>query len=308
MLSCAPFAAHKRVPFVMLVPLLMSAPFDIRPVPGPLGAEVRGLSLALPLPPEAIAVLHRALLAHQLLIFQDQSLDDEQYLRFARLWGKLQLHVLDQYRRSAHPEIFWITNLDLDGKPKGEHPDPGATVWHSDGSWSPDRGLVTLLHALKIPASGGDTLYANMYMAYEGLTAEDKHYLKNLCAVHDLDYSRRQTNARRQLSDAQKRNAPPVEWPIVRIHPETSRSCLYIGQHASQVRGLPLEQGRALIQRLVAHATQPQHVYRHRWQAHQLLMWDNRALVHSATEFDWINDVRVIRRATTVGERIPAHA
>jgi len=286
----------------------MSQAFSIRAQTGPVGAEVVGLQLSKPLPAETLAELHRALLRHQVLVFPDQSLDDEQHLEFARHWGKLQVHVLDQYRHSGRPEIFWITNLDASGRPKGEHPDPGARVWHSDGSWAKERGLVTSLHALKVPATGGDTLYANMYAAYEGLSAADKRYLGPLVAVHDLDYSRRRTDARRQMSEEQKRNAPPAEWPIVRMHPETGRRCIYLGEHASHVRGLPLEEGRALIQRIVAQATQPQYVYRHRWRARDLVIWDNRALLHSATDFDWINDVRILRRMTTVGERIPSGA
>jgi taurine dioxygenase len=207
----------------------VSETIDIRPLAAPVGAEVRGLALSEPLSPDTLAMLHRALLRHQLLIFPDQQLDDEQHLQFSRHWGKLQLHVLDQYRHNGRPEILWITNLDPHGKPKGEHPDPGATVWHSDGSWSAERGLVTLLYSLSIPAMGGDTLYANMCAAYEGLSHDDKRYLNGLVAVHDLDYSRRQTSARRQMSEEQKRNAPPVEWPIVRSHPETGRKCLYVG-------------------------------------------------------------------------------
>ena len=283
----------------------MSQPFSIRAQAATVGAEVNGLQLGDPLPAETLAELHGALLRHQVLVFPDQDLDDEQHVAFSRYWGELQVHVLDQYRYSGRPEIFLITNLDANGHQKGEHPDPGARVWHPDGSWAKERGLVTSLHALRIPARGGDTLYANMYAAYEGLSAEDKRYLGPLVAVHDLDYSRRRTDARRQMSDEQKRNAPPVEWPIVRTHPETGCKCIYLGEHASHVRGLPLEEGRALIKRMVAHATQPQYVYRHRWRARDLVMWDNRALLHSATDFDWVNDVRVMRRTTTVGERIP---
>lgn len=283
----------------------MSQPFSIRPQVAAVGAEVSGVQLGEPLAAETLGELHRALLRHQVLSFPDQDLDDEQHLAFSRHWGKLQVHVLDQYRHGGRPEIFLITNLDANGRPKGEHPDPGARVWHSDGSWAKERGLVTSLHSLRIPAAGGDTLYANMYAAYEGLSPEDKRYLDALVAVHDLDYSRRRTDARRQMSEDQKRNAPPVEWPIVRTHPETGRKSIYLGEHASHVRGLPLEEGRALIKRIVAHATQPQYVYRHRWRVRELVMWDNRALLHSATDFDWINDVRVLRRTTTVGERIP---
>ncbi|HTS53195.1 MAG TPA: TauD/TfdA family dioxygenase [Burkholderiales bacterium] len=280
----------------------------IRPLAAPLGAEVCRLALSEPLCPETLIGLHRALLQHQVLIFSDQHLNDEQHLEFSRHWGELQLHVLDQYRHSGRPEILWITNLDPDGKPKGEHPDPGAAVWHSDGSWSKERGLVTFLHSLRIPVAGGDTLYADMYAAYEGLPADDKHRIDGLVAVHDLDYSRSQTNARKQMTEEQKRAAPPVEWPVVRTHPETGRKCLYLGQHASHVKGIALEEGRVLIRRLNAHATQPKYLYRHVWRQHQLVMWDNRAVLHSATDFDWVNDVRIIRRTTTVGERLPVHA
>jgi len=284
----------------------MSQLFSIRAQDATVGAEVSGLQLGEPLPAETLGELHRALLRHQVLIFPNQELNDEQHVEFSRHWGKLQVHVLDQYRHSGRPEIFWITNLDAAGRPMGVHPDPGARVWHSDGSWAKERGLVTSLHSLRIPAAGGDTLYANMYAAYEGLSAEDKRYLDPLVAVHDLDYSRRRTDARRQMSEAQKRNAPPAEWPIVRTHPETGRKCIYLGEHASHVLGLPLEEGRALIRRIIAHATQSQYVFRHRWRVRELVMWDNRALLHSATDFDWINDVRVLRRTTTVGERTPS--
>ena len=108
------------------------------------------------------------------------------------------------------------------------------------------------------------------------------------------------------MTDEQKRAAPPVEWPVVRTHPESGRKCLYLGEHAARIKGMSFEDGRALIDRLNAHATQDKYVYRHVWQPNELVMWDNRALMHSATEFDWMNDVRILRRTTTVGERISA--
>ena len=106
------------------------------------------------------------------------------------------------------------------------------------------------------------------------------------------------------MTDEQKRAAPPVEWPIVRTHPESGRKCLSLGEHAARIKGMSFDDGRALIDRLNAHATQDKYVYRHAWKANELVMWDNRALMHSATEFDWMNDVRILRRTTTVGERI----
>jgi taurine dioxygenase len=143
-----------------------------------------------------------------------------------------------------------------------------------------------------------------MYAAYDGLDDDDKTLIESAIAIHDLDFSRQQTSARNQMTEEQKRAAPPVEWPVVRIHPESGRKSLYLGEHAASIRDMPFEEGRALIDRLNAHATQDKYVYRHVWQPNELVMWDNRALMHSATDFDWLNDVRILRRTTTVGERI----
>jgi taurine dioxygenase len=278
---------------------------DIQPLRGaPLGARINGMDLAEPLDENSVETLQRALLDFQVLVFPEQTLSDDQHADFAQHWGKLQVHVLNQYVQEGRPEIFIITNLGKDGKPIGEHPDPGAAIWHTDGSWSGERGLVTMLHAQRLPANGGDTLYANMYAAYAGLDEEDKALIESAIAIHDLDASRQRTSARLQMTDEQKRAAPPVEWPVVRTHPESGRKCLYLGEHAAHIKGMSFEDGRALIDRLNAHSTQDKYVYRHAWQPDQLVMWDNRALMHSATEFDWMNDVRILRRTTTVGERI----
>jgi taurine dioxygenase len=135
---------------------------DIRPLPARLGAEVHGVALSEPFGPDTLATLHQALLHHQLLVFPGQLLNDAQHWEFSRHWGKVQLHVLDQYRHCGQPEILWITNLDANGRPKGEHPDPGATVFRSDRSWSRERGLVIFLHALRIPATGRYALHQHV--------------------------------------------------------------------------------------------------------------------------------------------------
>ena len=279
--------------------------FDVQPLRGAsLGARIAGIDLGISLSQDTITTLHRALLDFQVLVFPEQTLDDDQHAAFAKHWGKLQVHVLNQYVQEGRPEIFIITNLDKDGKPIGEHPDPGAAIWHTDGSWSRERGLVTMLHAQSVPASGGDTLYANMYAAYEGLDEEDKALIESAIAIHDLDFSRNRTSARTLMTEEQKRAAPPVEWPVVRTHPERGRKSLYLGEHAARIKGLSFDDGRTLIDRLNAHATQDKYVYRHVWRPNELVMWDNRAVIHSATDFDWLNDVRILRRTTTVGERI----
>jgi taurine dioxygenase len=281
-----------------------SLPIDesptIRPVSDVLGAEIIGFDFAQPMTSARFAAVRDALLKHQLLVFRDAEVSDAQHVAFSEPFGELQVHVLNQYVSRQDPRLFTLTNLDEDGKPKGEHPDPGSAIWHTDGSWSRRRGVVTTLYGLCLPRSGGDTFFADMYGAYDALTPEMKQRLDGLRAVHNLDYSRRLTGAKEQMTEEQKRAAPPVEHPIVRIHPETGRKAIYLGEHASHVAGMPLEEGRALVKRINAHATQPRFVYRHRWRLRDFVIWDNRCILHSATDFDWMNDVRLMRRTTVI--------
>jgi taurine dioxygenase len=281
---------------------------DIRRLSPALGAEIRGVDLSKPLGRVTLGALYDAFLKYGLLAFPDQRLDDDQHVAFARHWGQLQVHVLNQYQHQKNPEIFMLTNLNPDGTPRGENPDPGAAIWHTDGSWARERGLVTMLHSMTIPKAGGDTLFCNMYRAYEAMPAELQRQLEGRRAVHDLNYSRQLTGAKTQMTDEQRRKAPPVDHEIIRTHPETGRKALYLGQHASHIEGMPVEQGRALIAELNALATQPHNVYTHRWRVGEMVIWDNRCLMHKATGFDFMNDVRIVRRTTTVGERLPARA
>jgi taurine dioxygenase len=280
-------------------------PLDVRPLGAALGAEVIGLDLARPMSAACFAALCAAFLRHHVLVFRDQDIGEEQQTAFSQRFGELQVHVLNQYHRVGNPAVIILSNLDRDGKPKGEHPDPGAAIWHTDGSWSKQRPLATLLYGMTLPRTGGDTLFANMLAAYDGLSPAMQARLEGLVAVHNLDYSRSLTNAKQQMTEAQKRAAPPVEHPVVRPHPDTGRKAIYLGQHASHILGMPIEEGRALIREINVHATRPAYVYRHRWTLHDLVMWDNRAVLHSATDFDWINDRRIMRRTTILGERLP---
>ena len=281
---------------------------DIRPVSPVLGAEIRGIDLGRTLPPATLRAVYDAFLRYGLLVFADQQIDDDAHVAFSKHWGRLQVHVLNQYQHTKNPEIFMLTNLAPDGTPKGENPDPGAAIWHTDGSWARERGLVTMLYSMIVPKAGGATLFCNMYRAYDALPAQLKRPLEGRRAVHDLNYSRLLSGAKQQMTEEQRREAPPVEHEIIRVHPETGRKALYLGEHASYIEDMPVEEGRELIARLNAIATQPDNVYTHHWRVNELVMWDNRCLMHKATGFDFMNDVRIVRRTTTVGERLPAPA
>ena len=265
-----------------------------------LGAEVRGVDLAAPVGDDLFAAIYDALLAHQVLVFPDQELTADQQIAFSRRFGTVQIHVLDQFR-ADNPEIFWISNLDSEGKPTGEHPDPGAMVWHTDGSWHRIPGKVTLLYGIEVPEDGGDTLFANTSAAYAALDGAIKARLENARAVHDFDYSRRRTPAKDQLTPAQKAAVPPVEHPVIQAHPDTGRKAIYLGHHAARIAGMAPAEGEALVIEINRLATRPAFVYRHNWRAGDLVVWDNRCTLHKATAFDTATERRVIRRTTVLG-------
>ncbi len=282
--------------------------FRTEPVSPVLGARIRGVDLAAPISDPLFAAVNSAFLHHKVLIFSDQRLNTEAHARFSELFGQLQVHVLNQYHASGRADVMEITNLDECGRPRGEHPDPGACIWHTDGSWQSEPVLATSLFAVRIPPAGGDTLFADASAAYRALDTQTRALCDGLVVVHDLNHSRSRSGARVQMTEAQRHAAPPVDHPLVKRHPETGEPVLYLGEHAAHVVGMPLESGRALIRRLNAHITSEPFVYRHRWRVGELVIWDNRSVLHKATEFDAAHHARVLRRTTVLGTavRVPA--
>ena len=274
----------------------------LEPLSPVVGVEVRGVDLSKPVDDALFRRIHEAFLRHQLLVFPGQRLSEARQIAFARRFGEVQVHVLDQFHADGHPEIYLLSNVDESGRTTGLHTDLGTLVWHTDGSWSKRPGLTTLLYALEVPKRGGDTLFANTYAAFEALSDADKARLSAMRAVHDQAYSRSRSGDPRQMSEEQNKASPPVEHPVVRTHPETGRKCIFLGEHASHIAGLPFAEGRQKVNEINDMATCPAFVYRHRWQPRQLVMWDNRCMLHQATTFDAWNERRIIRRVTVVGD------
>ena len=268
---------------------------EVRPLSPVMGAEVRGVDLSRPVDIEKIL---DAFDRHLLLVFPAQSIEPPQHIAFSRGFGELQVHVLDQYRHPQYPEIYLLSNVK-GGKTTGEHPDKGTLVWHSDLSFQKRPALATILYGLEVPKAGGDTLYANMYAAYDALDSATKSQLENLRAVHDLDASRMRAGEP-PMSAAQRAAAPPVEHPMVTKHPRTGRRILYISRHVSHVAGMPRAESDALLDRLMAHATQERFVFRHRWGPRDVVMWDNRCTMHCATPYDAAGERRVLHRTVTL--------
>ena len=259
--------------------------FEVRPFHAALGAELIGLDLAAPLPDADFARVHRAHLDHHVLVFRDQRITPRQQIDFSRRFGPLQIHVLHQFQLPGHPEVLVVSNIVENGRPIGLG-DAGH-YWHSDLSYKDKPSLGSLLHAQELPAEGGDTLFANMHLAWDTLPPALKTVVHGLRAEHSYlakyEELRARSPWRPKLSEAQIAEVKPVEHPVVRTHPETGRPALFVSEHfTTRIVGLPEDESRDLLAQLFAHSVKPEHVYRHRWQPHDLVFWDNRSVMHLA--------------------------
>jgi taurine dioxygenase len=277
-------------------------PIAVRALTPRLGAEVSGIDLAGGVTPEVFAALYQAFLRHQVLLFPPTDLPPAAQVAFARQFGPVQVHVMAMYHADGHPELYRLSNLDADGRPNGRHPDKGTLAWHTDGSWQRVTGQATIIYGEIVAGSGGETHFCDMYGAWERLSPRWKARIAHLRAVHNLDFSRKRRHGVDLLTEEQRHAVPPVDHPVVRVHPETGRTCLFLGDHAECIAGWPYDEGRALIEELNALAIHPDLCYEHRWQAQQLIVWDNRCLLHRATDYDAAVQRRVVRRCTVLGE------
>jgi taurine dioxygenase len=259
---------------------------EITPFEGsPLGAEVTGLDLSQPLADEDFKRIHRAHLDHHVVVFRDQRITPDQQITFSRRFGPLQIHVLRQFQLTGHPEILIVSNVLEDGKPIGLG-DAGH-FWHSDLSYKETPSLGSLLHAQELPAEGGDTLFANMHLAWDTLPQALRDAVKGRSAEHTYlaKYAELQKRSpwRPNLSAEQIAEVKAVVHPIIRTHPETGRKALFVSEHfTTRVIGLPEDESRDLLQALFEHSVRDEHIYRHVWREHDLVFWDNRSLMHLA--------------------------
>jgi len=258
--------------------------FEIRPF-GNLGAEILGIDLAQPLNADDFARVHRAHLDHHVVVFRDQRISPAEQIAFSRRFGELQIHVLKQFHLAGHPEILIVSNIVEDGQPIGLG-DAGK-FWHSDLSYKELPSLGSMLHAQELPEEGGDTLFANMHLAYDTLSAALKRQAEGLQAEHSYTATyakpKFEGNWRPTLTAAQLAEVKAVVHPVVRTHPENGRQALFVSEgFTTHIAGLPEDESRELLAELHAHSVKPEHLYRHQWQPHDLVFWDNRSLLHLA--------------------------
>ena len=273
----------------------------VHPFSGGFAAEISGISLSTPVSAADFAVIRRAFLDHKVLVFRNQPLDDEAQLAFGALFGSLDGHINRQTRHRTRPQVQVFSNLREDGSTTGVHPEKGTLVWHTDKSYTRTPSLTTILRSPAIASTGGDTLFADTARAWQELPATVRDRIGALRVVHDWKRSR-ERSGERPATGEEIAAAPPVEHPLVRTHPETGDRALYIGNHASHVVGLPADESEQLLKELEQHATQPQFVYRHKWQVNDVLMWDNRCTLHCVEPYDATVERRAVHRVVVKGD------
>ena len=261
--------------------------FEVRRLGASFFAEVNGLDLSRELDDATFAKAKAAHLQHGVVVFRDQHLTPEQHIAFSRRFGPLQIHPMSQFNLEGTPEILLISNdTHPDDRPVGI-PDAGR-YWHTDMSYLPEPALGSLLYARAIPDEGGDTLFADMTAAYDGLSADMKQKLAKLRAVHHFG-SRWAREAKQGIRPPQTKEEldrnPPSNHPMVRTHPETGKNAIYAGGFTIGVEGMPDAEAMELLDWVEKHSTQPKFVHRHKWRLNDLVFWDNRRAMHLATVY-----------------------
>jgi alpha-ketoglutarate-dependent 2,4-dichlorophenoxyacetate dioxygenase len=282
----------------------------VRPLHPHIGAEVTGIDLRQDLAAADFAVIEAAFNRHAVLVFPHQPLGDEQQMAFSRRFGPLETNPAyagERKKRIPHREIADISNLDTEGKVMSADDERllfsrGNQLWHTDSSFKHVPARCSLLSAREIPPLGGETEFADMRAAYDALPEEKKRALEGLVVEHSIFRSRSLIGFT-AFNDEIHRELPPVPQLLVRRHAGSGRKTLYLASHASHVIGWPLEKGRALVEELIAFATQPQFVYQHRWQVGDLVMWDDRCTMHRGRPYDDTKHRRDMHR-TTVSDEI----
>ncbi len=275
-----------------------------------LGAEVRGIDLSGPLDGETVAWIKQTWAEHLVLVFPDQSLTEDQQVAFSRKFGELAVHVEPDKISARAPEIFRVSNVDEDGNridPESEYFRFFTVLtgrWHTDGSYKPMPSMGSILHGQVVPPEGGETWFCNMFRAYDGLPDAIKAKIEGRHMVHAQDFTRVTCPGLTPLTQAQREEVPPVTHPLVRTHGDGRRSLYVNAAVAYYVGGMGLEEGKAFHKQLMDLATRPEYVYRHRWSAGDVVMWDNRATMHRVTDYDGNKYRRAMQRTEILGTDI----
>lgn len=288
----------------------MPKDFAIRPLHPLFAAEIKGADLSRDIDMPTQRAIEQAMDEYAVCVLPEQDLDDDRQIAFARRYGPLEnaAAVATQVKpgvvnkRIRHTEIFDVSNLDENGNIMRSDDArwryrQANELWHTDSSFRQKSASWSMLHARIVPPSGGDTYFADTRAAYDALPEAMKRKLDGLVAEHSIWHSRGQRGGY-VPSEQERASRPPAQHPLVRRHPGSGR--LYIASHASHILGWPQDDGKALLDELMAFATAPRFVYAHKWQVGDLVIWDNRCTMHRASQFESDEHVREMRRTTVI--------
>jgi taurine dioxygenase len=268
----------------------------LKPVSPALGIEVAGIDLARSLDEETFKRIEAAWHEGLILLFRNQDLDEAQQAAFGARFGELGKVLHRHGGRGTHAGVMYISNIVENGQLIGALPD-GEMYFHSDQCYTEKPAMATMLYAMEIPSRGGNTLFANMYKAYETLPEKIKARLVGKKAWNVYDYAANPTKRGEVNADA-----PRYAHPVVRTHPATKRKALYANRLMTEsIEGMPRAESDELLGYLFDHSEQPQFIYEHVWRPGDLILWDNRCTLHARTDFD-ASERRLLRRVAVLGE------
>ncbi len=267
--------------------------FDARPIGATIGAEITGIDLAADLDDAVIAELRQAWIDYKVIFFRDQQLSAAQHVEFARRFGDLEIHPFIP-ANAEHPELVrFEKSAEVGGY---------ENIWHSDVSWREVPSMGTVLRAVAVPPTGGDTLFADMAAAYGALPDDLRAEADGLRAIHDFALAFGRNLDAKALADMHELH-PPVEHPVIRTHPETGQRLLYVNRvFVREIVGLDPEASAVMIERLSRYASILEYQCRFHWEPNSVAFWDNRAVQHYACSDYW-PEVRIMERASIIGDR-----
>lgn len=285
----------------------MSATLGIRPLAASFGAEIIGLRIAGDVPEADFTGFLDALHRHHVLLVRDVPNDPSAQVAFSRRMGPLEHHAAASAVHPAHPEIFCVGNYTADGITANFA--RGVEQWHADSSFREVPSAASLFYGAICPPEGGETWFLDAVGAYDALPDAMKARIEGLCGVHCLftlsEWNRRHTPGRAPMDEAKRRAFPPVAHPLVRTHPVSGLRSLFLCPAViSHVEGMSVAESQALIEELMEHAGQERFIYRHAWREGDLVVWDNRSTLHTASLFDHGKYQRLMFRTTVAGSGI----
>ncbi len=267
--------------------------FSVEPMSATIGGTISGIDLRQDLSDDVIAELRSALLAYKVLFFRNQPINPEQHVAFAKRFGELEVHPFLPSLEGVPELVRFEKNAETGAYANG---------WHSDVSWRECPSMGAILHGIKIPASSGDTLFADMCAAYDGLSDEMKERIDSLKAVHDYVQVFGST-VPEEKREEMREQYPPVSHPVVRTHPETGRKIIYVNRFfTSHIEGVSEEESKELLLALSREAEYVEYQCRFKWQKDSIAFWDNRAVQHYAASDYW-PETRIGERASIIGDR-----